>query len=255
MNKIIKILLIILLVAVIAALITVMIFFMKNDFRIGNVKLVDSYEAEIEAVDKFYLDLSSTDVEIKESDTDKILVEYYSNSDSKIKIEKKDKNIIVNEAKDKGKVHFYFYNNKKVVIYVPATFDGEYEIQTQSGDIKSEVDLSNNKVKISTSSGDVALNATGNVQISTSSGDIKVNKINEKTTISSSSGDVTIDKLDIEENSEITTSSGDVSVKDNQSNCYVETKTSSGDIRINKSDRKSDIALKIKTSSGDIKVD
>ena len=254
MNKIIKILLIIILLAIIASLIAVMVFFMKNDFKFWNMKLADSYEVEASLIDQIHLTLDSADVEIKESNTDKILVEYYSNSDSKVKIENKDKSILIDETKNKERVYFGF-NNKKVVIYVPVIYVGEYEIKTQSGDIRAEVDLSNNKVTISSSSGDVSLNATGDIDVSTSSGDIKVNKINEKADISSSSGDISIDKLDIKENSKITTSSGDVSVHNNQGDCYVETETSSGDTRINKSDRKSDIVLKIKTSSGDIQVD
>lgn len=277
MNKIIKILLILILLMVCIILTGVMIFFMKNDFRNVNMELIDSYETSISEVEKFDFDLNSTDIEIKESNNDKILVEYYSNIDTDVKIENKDKNIIVDETKSKdNNFKFVFFGvNKKIVIYVPESFEGEFDLKGKSGDIKSEIDLPNNKVNISLQSGDILLKNTNEIDVSTSSGDIKIYGINKKANISSSSGDIDIDKLKIDEksnitsssgdinidtleikqNSNITSTSGDVTIKRNQSNCYIETKTSSGDVEVNKNDRKSDIILKIKTTSGDIKVD
>lgn len=256
MNKIIKILLIIILLFIIISLTAVMAFFIKNDFRDFNMELIDSYETEVGEIDRFYLELNSTDIEIKESQNDKILVEYYSNTDTDVKIENKDNNIVIEESKNDKKIKRIFFNNrKKVILFVPETYVGEYELKTKSGDIKSEIDLSNNKVNISSNSGDVSLKAVSNIDISTSSGDIEIYQINKESKINSSSGDICIDILNIEENSSITSTSGDVTIRKNQSDCYIETDTEHGDVEVNKNDRKSDIVLKIKTTSGDISVD
>lgn len=254
MSKGIKIFLICILSIICIALAITMVFLIKNNWGKVNLNLIDSYEVEVDSVEKIDIKVGSADIEIKESSNDKILVEYYSNKDNNARIEYKDKKIIFN---DTGRTEFHFFNivNKKVVIYVPKAYIGEFELKLGSGDTKSEADLSNNKVRITTGSGEVKLEKTGDVDISTSSGDIKIDEINQKADIRVSSGEVYINRLKINENSKITASSGNITIRNNESNCYVETEVSSGDVKVNRSDRKSDIVLKIKTSSGDIKVD
>ena len=252
MNKAIKILLIIFLVLLIAFLVCGIVFFANKNLR--EIKLNNKFEADVSEVNKIYLDLGSIDVELKESDKDKILVEYYSNTDKDIEITNKENCITIEKDANYDVNKFVFFNYKKVVIYVPKTFIGEYELKVQSGDIKSEIDLSNNLANITTSSGDISLNIIGEANVTSSSGDIKINKISKKANITASSGDININTLDIKDSSSITASSGDIEIKNNQSNCYVEAETRSGDTKVNKSDRKSDIVLKIKTSSGDINV-
>lgn len=231
----------------------VMAFLIKNNLGKVEMNLIDSYEAKFDSVDKIDIDVGSADIEIKESSNDKILVEYYNSEDSDVKIEYKDKKIIFNDTKRKD-FHFFKIVRKKVVIYVPKDYNGEFELDLGSGDIKAEVDLSSNVVKIKTGSGDVNLEKNGKIDITTGSGDIRIDEVNQKANISVSSGDININRLKIKENSEITATSGDINISNNECNCYVETEVTSGDVKVNKSDRKSDITMKIKTTSGDIKV-
>ena len=194
----------------------------------------------------------------------------HSNRNNNAKVEFVDNTIKVDESEYDVSCFGICNTRRKVVIYVPNTYKGLFDLNTRSGDISSKTDLSNNSIEVETSSGDVYFSQTGAITISTKSGDIKINKIFKEGTLSSlsgdivldevlkkiiistSSGDVRIDKLEIVTNSSISTSSGDVYISNNKSNCYVETKTSSGDALINKSNRKSDLVLKINTSSGDI---
>ena len=166
---------------------------------------------------------------------------------------------------------------------------GLYNINTASGDIKSEIDLLENKININTTSGDVTLKniylanihttsgsikindvneanigstsgdvyvkgETKKLDIKTTSGDMEINKVNDSLNLLAISGRVKINTLNIIDNSSISTTSGDVFVGNNLSNCYVEFSTITGDRYINKSDRKSDIVLKVNTVSGDIRV-
>ena len=254
MSKGIKIFFICILSIICIALAITMVFLIKNNLGKVNLNLIDSYEAEVDSVEKIDIKVGSADIEIKESSNDKILVEYYSNKDNNIRIEYKDKKIVFD---DTGRSEFHLFNivNKKVVVYVPKAYIGEFELKLGSGDTKSEADLSTNKVRITTGSGEVKLEKTGDVDISTSSGDVKIDEVNQKADIRVSSGEVYINRLKINDNSKITASSGNITIRNNESNCYVETEVSSGDVKVNRSDRKSDIVLKIKTSSGDIKVD
>jgi len=278
MSKLIKSLLIVLLSLLIIALSATMIFFIRNDFSNLNfgtaeMKLTDSYETDVNSVSKINLGLKSADVEIKESENELISVEIYSNTDSEIKIDSADNTLSVTERGDNSSGVF-FNTQKKVIVFVPATYAGEYSLNTHSGDITAENDLLNNTVNASTHSGDIVLKNTRDITLSTSSGDITINKndykaeistssgeieinefnLKEVSDIASSSGDINIGTLDMLNNLNITSSSGDVEINTNKSNCYVETETGSGDVGIKNSDRKSDIVLKIKTSSGDIEV-
>ena len=240
------------------------------DFNSKPLSLVDSYETDPN-IRLITLNLHSTDVFVKESTNEKILVEYYSNRENNARIEYTEDTIKINEEDYDLSCIGFCNSRRKVVVYVPSIYEGEYNIATKSGDITSEIDMSNSKVNVSAMSGDVKLNVTSNINVSTMSGDIRIEATNDINASAMSgdmeigsiskyaklktmSGDVHIRNLNIEEDSFIDTSSGDVKVDNNDSNCYIETKTSSGDTRINSSDRKSDITLKVTTSSGDISV-
>ena len=244
------------------------------NFNDSSMELVDSIETN--EVNKIYLNLNSTDIFIKKSENDKVVVEYYSNREKNPIISYSDNIISIDEDKYKDEYDskcFVFCNiNRKIVLYVPFDFETEFDINTKSGNIKSEVDLSNNVVSVSTMSGDVFLGNASNIDIrtvsgdvsldsivssdvSTTSGDISIKNVSKMINIQTTSGDVLIDNLDIENESSIKTVSGDVVINHNKGNCYVDFKTTSGDERISRSDRKSDIVLKVRTTSGDISVD
>ncbi len=224
------------------------------DFSDKSMNLVDSYEVLPDDIKNIKINVHSTDVEIKESN-EKILVEYYSNRENNAKFTYDETSITLDENNFDVSCIGFCNSRRKVVLYIPSNYSGEYNISTKSGDIKSSIDLSNNNVNISAMSGDVRLDIIGNANVSTMSGDIEINKVNKKINLSAMSGDIKINDLNIIEDSDIKTSSGDVKVNNNIANCYVDVKTSSGDKHINKSDRKSDVVLKINTSSGDVRVD
>lgn len=229
------------------------------DFTNKPMNLVDSYEVAHADIYNIKFNLHSTDVEIRKSTDGKILVEYYSNKENNPKIEYTEDTIIIDETKYDLSCIGFCNSRRKVVLYIPEYTSNEYlynyEIATKSGDISSNIDLSNGKVVFSAMSGDIKLNTVREAIISTMSGDIEINRVNEKINLSAMSGDIKINELNIIEDSDIKTSSGDVKVNNNIANCYVDVKTSSGDKHINKSDRKSDVVLKINTSSGDVRVD
>ena len=222
------------------------------DFSKRNLKLIDKLEIDYNRVKRLSFNLNSTDIEIKESNDNNIIVEYYSNKDINPIMEFESDVITVDEEKN-AKVCYGFCNlNKKIILYVPNAFTGEYDIKAKSGDIKSNVTLNN--VFISTVSGDLSLDNISIGSISTVSGDVDIKNLNKNAIIKTVSGDVEIDNMIIDSNSSIFTVSGDVDVNNHKNNFYVETNTKSGDININKIDRKSDIILSIKTTSGDINV-
>ena len=252
MNNLIKILLICILAMICIILGFVMSFLMRSDISnfsfnsIGSadMELVDKFEEDVDNVEKFYLNLRSADVEIKEGTSEKVLVEYYSNVETKTKVEYEGKVIIVDEEKNDPIQTGVFTNvRKKVILYVPAEFTGEYEIKSMSGDTKSEIDLSNNKVSIDTKSGDISLGNAGDISLATVSGDVRLSKAND-ITIATTSGDISASKV---QNIEVATTSGDITINEAKN---INAAAISGDVKIGDVDE----TVKVKTTSGEITV-
>ena len=238
----------------------------------GKMRVIDTFSIHASKIDELDFNLYSADVEIKEIEDDEITIEYYSNKDADKIISLENGHIIVNEEKSRIICVGLCFDSRRAVAYVPKDYIGSYNIETTSGDVKSNIDTINNKMDIKTTSGDIRLQNAGTVNIkttsgdidirgevnelyaNTTSGDIRISKVNNNMSIGTTSGYVSIDKLSIVDNSNISTISGDVKIDDNNSDCYVEFSTISGSNHIEKSNRKSDIVLKVNTISGDIRV-
>lgn len=232
-------------------LITFMVLVMtgKIDFSFDwgsnkNMKLVDSYEAKVEEINKFDFTLYSTDVEVKESSNDTIKVEYYSNKDKNADIKQEGNTIVVNEEEKGNYCIGICFNNRKLVVYVPKTYNGLYKINTKSGDIRFDVDASLNNIEIGTTSGNVNFVNANNIEIETTSGDVK-GEVANKTKIYSTSGDIKIKEC--KDTSDIKTTSGDIYVG-NVTKTVIN--TTSGDVKVDKVKTN----MNIKTVSGDVLV-
>lgn len=296
-NRNVIITLIIFLSVICISLISAMVVLINKDFNFNfgfnfgswKINLVDSIEEEGSIINKIDLNVYSTDVEIKESKTNNLKIEYYSNKNED-KLIKNENNIIsINEEESKTICIGICSNRKRVVIYVPSNYIGSYNIKSTSGDVNSSIDLIENEVDINTTSGDIKLKdityaniftTSGNVninnvnkvnlsttsgdvfikgetdkiEIKSTSGDLEVNKVNKYLNLYTVSGKVKINTLNIMEDSLISTTSGDVFINNNESDCYVEFSSMTGDRNINKSNRKSDLILKVNTISGDLNI-
>ena len=245
-------------IMIIGIIIILGVYFLRNfdfDSYINkDIELLDDYEIDSEGLDKISLQLSSTNIVLKENTNEKIRLEYYSNQDNIPEIEYSASVLRVEETETDVVCTGICNVRQIIILYIPTSFTGEYEFSTVSGDIKSEIDIFDNKLNIVTTSGDISLKKINDVNILTTSGDIRIDELANKISIGTTSGDIHINTLDNKENSHITTVSGNVVIDDNHSNCYVEVETTSGDQKINKSNRKSDLILKIRTTSGDVKV-
>ncbi len=225
----------------------------RLDFMFGNknMNLVDSYITEASNINKIYLNLNSADLEINESTDNNIKVEYYSNRDNNAKIEYSDGVLSVDEEKYDTSCIGICNTRRKIVLSVPTDYKTNYELKLKSGDVRSTMDLTGNDMAISTMSGDIKLNKTGNVSLATMSGDVEIEALVGSISIATMSGDVRIYDFNITSNSSITTMSGDVKIN-HLTESYVEASSKSGDIKVSNINRKSDIVLKINTTSGDI---
>ena len=229
-----------LLVLVCLCLVGFMIAFIKSGFDFSKMKaeLVYNEEFELKDIDTILVDVKSSDINIFESDSDKIVVKIYSDKKDGINVDTSEKELkIVNNQKSQMCFGFCFVN-RKIEIYMPNTYSGKFDIKTTSGDIRSDIETYND-YKIKVTSGDIKIDKIKSLNGSATSGDIEIKEISSSINFKTTSGDIEIDMMDVKENSSIKVTSGDVEI--NKLTCdYVEASAKSGYIKIKNNDLHAD---------------
>lgn len=276
---------IIILVILLAALITVLIlgFTKKLNFSFEN-KTDIIYNESFDNITSIETDLTSYDIEVKKSDTDKLKVEVSGNEKytESIKVTAENGKLMITQKSSKMCVGLCLFD-EIITIYLPNDNKVELNHHSSSGNIDIEAELMNGNIKttsgdikinflneeiINSTSGNITIKEGNNLEVSSTSGDITINKANELKTVSKSgnqnigklmnkanikatSGDIEITEFYIKENSSIEATSGNIEVK-LKNKAFISPKTTSGDIDIVNTNES--VVLNIKTTSGDITV-
>ena len=296
MNKKTKIIIIITLLSIlIIGLISMMVFVISkggfNFISLGisskvstNLVYDEVYETNFS---KININSDISDIEIKQSNDEKIEVLIYSNE--------KDNNVNVNDSenlnvslKEKGGFNLFKWNrlNSRIEIYIPINYDKNIEIISSYGDIRidrftnsnisiesdcGDIDIDEvdtvkvknsygdtfinkaNKVDIASDCGDVEVGSVGYISLDNSYGDIEIRNINNYMNIIADCGDIEIDNVLLTKNSKIKSDFGDVSIE-NIKDVYIDAKVDLGDVSIKNNYRRSDITLNIESDLSDIEV-
>ena len=241
---------------------------------------------EFDEAEEINIKTDVIDVFVEHSETDKIVVEIYSEELQDHKIELVDNKLNV-EAKTKNKVSFFFFaKSSKVVVKLPSNYDkkvfvnvetgdinvsdfesADFDIYTRTGDIKvgklnyiktdsdtGDVKIDSSKtVDVKSNTGDLRVGTVDYLTVKGRTGDVNVDTINNKVDIQHTTGDVRIERANITEDSYITNTTGDVKIS-SLVGAYVESSVKTGDTKINNNDRKAEYTINIKTTTGDIRV-
>ena len=269
------------LIIVILALIGVIIWGIKsgNGFTFFE-KPVIIYDNTFEKIASINVDVTSYDVELKESNNDTIKVEISGSkkNQDKFHVEEENGNLTINE--NGSSVCIGFCLDGTITIYLPNQ-DITYHHKSSSGNIYSDIDLRSvvinttsgditlknindgtisstsgninvanaNKLNVSATSGDISLDETKNIIANTKSGNIEVRSITSKMDITTTSGDINISSLSIKEDSKAEAKSGNINIKLDK-DVFIDATTRSGNIDIDNTN--TNPTLIIKTTSGDI---
>ena len=269
------------LIIVILALIGVIIWGIKsgNGFTFFE-KPVIIYDNTFEKIASINVDVTSYDVELKESNNDTIKVEISGSkkNQDKFHVEEENGNLTINE--NGSSVCIGFCLDGTITIYLPNQ-DITYHHKSSSGNIYSDIDLGSvdintmsgdvtlknindgtvsstsgninirnaNKLNVSATSGDISLDEPKNLVANTQSGNIKVRSITSKMDITTTSGDINISSLSIKEDSKAEARSGNIDIKLDK-DVFIDATTRSGNIDIDNTN--TNPTLTIKTTSGDI---
>lgn len=169
----------------------------------------------IDGIDNITIASSFIDIEVIGQDRDDLKVNYHGKMEADglpdLELEKSSDTIIIKFENPDNQPISVRNSNVTLQVFVPETYDGNYNIASSSGHILAR-DLIGNKFNIASSSGRITLdNLLGEIKTSSSSGNIDISsKMNEgDIDISTSSGNVLL-TLGLESNYTInaTTSSG-----------------------------------------------
>jgi hypothetical protein len=269
------------------------VYLLKSNFdwsnvgiSIGNTKLIES--KEFESITDINVESKAIDVIVKESDTDSVVVEVYSNKDLDYNIEESDGKLKVYVNYVSKITFFSFGNNTRLVIKLPKTYDGRFNVDAKVGDInidsfenleptinntvgdlniksvKSVIveELETGDIDIDSadtilikkhSTGDIDIDDVNTVMIKTNTGDVNIKSIKNSFDIEGKTGDVKIDNADLKDDSRIEHKTGDVRIK-SLTGAYIDASTKTGDTKVNNNDRCLEHTCTIKNNIGDIKV-
>lgn len=129
---------------------------LRNSFSTPALKVFVAEESlqenkrfSIEKVDNIKIYLDSFDVNIRESETEDIVIKYSKKYDKKMKMEKKDKNLTIEEKNKIFKLIRFDSTNNLMIIEIPKNYKGTLEIESNNGSIKiDKYKMFNEEVKV-----------------------------------------------------------------------------------------------------------
>lgn len=193
------------------------------------------------------------DIIFKESPNDSIEVVIYGDNASAVNVNLTYEKLSIDYTK---KMRFFFFNfgvtKNNIIVYIPTKYNKDITIQNDYGNCEiGNLEYAN--LDIHCDCGNVEIGKIRNSDIRCDLGTVKATEILNKCNISVDSGNVTIDKLNIQENSSIKADLGNVTIGE-INDIYVDAKVDLGNSTVNGSNRSSDITLKIECDCGNITV-
>ena len=259
--------------SVLAVLLTIILVLLLSGrikgFKLIKAKLIDSKEYEI--VERIKLEIDNGDIKIKESNSNNIKIEFYSNNLNNYEVRLED-NVLKASLSNKKKNfinRIFSFGTSKIVIYLPSDYTGQVTTKNSVGDIKVEnfknldfncklgvgdlrIDTVNNS-NITLDVGDLRINNVNVINADVKTGDVRIENINESLNIKTKTGDIRLKNVNILSDSYIDLAIGDVRIN-NINNVYVDASNKVGDIKVNNNSRMSEHVLTIKANIGEIKV-
>ncbi|MFA9398344.1 MAG: DUF4097 family beta strand repeat-containing protein [Clostridiaceae bacterium] len=197
------------------------------------------YSASLDGVDQIKLDLVSYDVVVYPSDDKELKVIQYSSQeigeDDKLIISKDGDSLSIKEPNKNFSFSFFNFESftRKVELYLPKEYVKDLDVNTTSGDIfiDSDITLTSldstqvsgdftskninvDDISVISTSGDIEIEdvLTKSYTIKTISGDVNINSISGSGKVGSTSGDIEIEYSDIAEYASLNSVSGDIDI-------------------------------------------
>jgi len=214
---------------------------------------------EFDELSSFYLDFDNRNVNILESEDNKVHLKYYIHDKDLVEYEvsEKELNFTISRKWYYNIFSFDIFSSKeyfKVYLYIPSGMNiNILDVSTSNGKVDFDVDNIFDIIRLTSSNGriDISNLTATNIKASTSNGDITLNDItiNDFINLDSSNGDIILSSVTAKE-IEADTSNGKIDAQDIISDDIV-LDSSNGRIYLSVKGDKDDYRVTLSTSNGD----
>lgn len=204
----------------------------------NSAQSVKEYNVATKGIETIDIDITSKNLDIYETEDDKILVKYYASRSNRdeMKIEVKDKTLSIEEdTKIKFLSLFNFFGlgsgNERVEVYIPQNYKENLDIKTTSSDIYLE-EYRGKQASIKSVSGDLVIQKleVKTLDLETTSGEIEIKElVSQELYGKTTSGNVEIQEAAIEE-VRLSSVSGEIEIELEKDCRNIELNTTSGNM-------------------------
>lgn len=195
--------------------------------------------------DKIIIESTASNIEVKNTDSDKIKVNVYSEKNN-VNVNTTDNTLKVKDNTKPCKRICLGFKITKIVLEVPTSYDKQIVLNDSFGNIKVE---SVSDLKIIEGFGNITIDSVNNLDLHNSFGDSKIGKVTNCVKLHNDFGDIKINSLVANLESKIDTDFGDIKIETATINANSSIETNFGDIRIKDIN---DVKVNAKTSFGDV---
>ena len=230
-------------------------FSFKKTFGIGvSEKLIE--EKEIETLKEINIEFNSSDVDIKQSEDEKIKISLYSDREESHEITLNEEEGIVKIVLKEKKLGFWkrLFNHKvsRVLVYLPKDYEGSINIDGNVGDITLD-SYQYGLLKTKLNVGDIYVDGIKDANIDLNVGSVKVKNAYSHFDIKVNTGNVHMKEVAVLVDSTINVDVGNVRVEETN-DIKVETKVDTGKANVNINNEEAEIKLNITVRVGNINV-
>lgn len=225
-----------------------MIFGMKS--KTTN-KVYDN-EFKLEDVKNINIKQDAGDITIRETSNDDIKVELYGNEENDVQVDINEGHLKIDFTHKRIKFIYFGGTKNDIIIYIPSSYLGTIKIENDLGNCEIE-DLENATIDIECDAGNVELGKIKNATVKCDLGEIDIQEVLNKCDVKSDCGNIEINQISIKENSTISSNLGNININ-NTNDIYIDPDVDLGKVKINNSNRNSDITLKISSDCGNITI-
>ena len=225
----------------------------KKTFGIGvSERLIE--EKELGTIKELNIEFNTSDVEIKQSEDEKVKIAIYSDRDGEHSIVEETGivKVSINEKKLKFWKRLFNHRISKILVYLPKDFEGKINIIGDVGDITiSDYQYAMLNAKLNV--GDIYVDGIKEANVILNVGSYKQKMVYSNFNIRVDTGDVRMKEILLLKESNITVSIGDVKIE-KTNDIKIESNVEVGKEDIQKNNEGSDITLKVNVKVGDITI-
>ena len=257
-NKSLIIVLIILLIIIIIGLIWFLGISIRNGsrFNFGNVTVSKNkiFEQSYEKYNINNIEIVSNagDVQIKQSQDDKINVIAYGERENALEVNSGTSKL---KIEYKNNLHNFFGINtskSQIIVYIPKEYENEINVDIDYGNLETD-DLENATVNVKEDCGNIEIGKIKNANIKNDCGNVLIKSITNKLDISTDCGNIEIEQIDIKENSKLQCDLGNIKIGETN-DIYIDSSVDLGKTNINRNNRQALVTLKVNVDCGNIEV-